>query len=160
MIRDLYHIHSNKWLTGDIWEMRLIGDVYPITAPGQFINVKADGHFLRRPISVCDWDEETAMITIVYKVVGKGTEALSRMQSGQALDVLCGLGNGFDVSKCGKKTLVIGGGKDQIVTGASSVETAEQITGSELYLYRDLGHAAYEEANDFNSRVMTFFHSM
>ena len=72
MIRDLYHIHSNKWLTGDVWEMRLIGDVYPITAPGQFINVKADGHFLRRPISVCDWDEETAMITIVYKVVGKG----------------------------------------------------------------------------------------
>ena len=55
MIRDLYHIHSNKWLTGDVWEMRLIGDVYPITAPGQFINVKADGHFLRRPISVCDW---------------------------------------------------------------------------------------------------------
>ncbi len=110
MIRDLYHIHSNRWLKGDIWEMRLIGDVYPITAPGQFINVKADGHFLRRPISVCDWDEETAMITIVYKVVGKGTEALSRMQSGQALDVLCGLGNGFDVSKCGKKTLVIGGG--------------------------------------------------
>ena len=110
MIRDLYHIHSNKWLTGDIWEMRLIGDVYPITAPGQFINVKADGHFLRRPISICDWDEETAMITIVYKVVGKGTEALSRMQSGQALDVLCGLGNGFDVSKCGEKTLVIGGG--------------------------------------------------
>ncbi len=110
MIRDLYHIHSNRWLKGDVWEMRLIGDVYPITAPGQFINVKADGHFLRRPISVCDWDEETAMITIVYKVVGKGTEALSRMQSGQALDVLCGLGNGFDVSKCGEKTLVIGGG--------------------------------------------------
>lgn len=110
MIRDLYHIHSNRWLKGDVWEMRLIGDVYPITAPGQFINVKADGHFLRRPISICDWDEETAMITIVYKVVGKGTEALSRMQSGQALDVLCGLGNGFDVSKCGEKTLVIGGG--------------------------------------------------
>ncbi len=110
MIRDLYHIHSNKWLTGDVWEMRLIGDVYSITAPGQFLNVKADGHFLRRPISICDWDEETAMITIVYKVVGKGTEALSRMQSGQALDVLCGLGNGFDVSKCGEKTLVIGGG--------------------------------------------------
>ena len=94
MIRDLYHIHSNRWLKGDVWEMRLIGDVYPITAPGQFINVKADGHFLRRPISVCDWDGE----------------ALSRMQSGQALDVLCGLGNGFDVSKCGEKTLVIGGG--------------------------------------------------
>ncbi len=110
MIRDLYHIHSSKWLTGDVWEMRLIGDVYSITAPGQFLNVKADGHFLRRPISICDWDEETAMITIVYKVVGKGTEALSRMQSGQALDVLCGLGNGFDVSKCGEKTLVIGGG--------------------------------------------------
>lgn len=110
MIRDLYHIHSNRWLKGDVWEMRLIGDVYPITAPGQFLNVKADGHFLRRPISICDWDEETAMITIVYKVVGKGTEALSRMQSGQALDVLCGLGNGFDVSKCGEKTLVIGGG--------------------------------------------------
>ena len=105
-----YTVRENVPVTGEVWRMVLAGDTGAITAPGQFLNLAVPGFTLRRPISVCDWDEETAMITIVYKVVGKGTEALSRMQSGQALDVLCGLGNGFDVSKCGKKTLVIGGG--------------------------------------------------
>lgn len=110
MTQDLYTIHYNRPLRGDIWEMQICGDIYDITAPGQFINVRLDGHFLRRPISVCDWDEEDATITIIYKVVGKGTAALSRMEPGQLLDVLCGLGNGFDVSKCGEKTVIIGGG--------------------------------------------------
>jgi dihydroorotate dehydrogenase electron transfer subunit len=88
--------------------MRLEGDTGAITAPGQFINIRLDGLFLRRPISVCDWDGQG--ITIIYKVVGKGTAALGGMEQGQELDVLCGLGNGFDVSRCGERTLVIGGG--------------------------------------------------
>ena len=108
MKQGIYTIASNRALTADVFEMRLLGDTSAITAPGQFINIKLDGLFLRRPISVCDWDNES--ITIIYKVVGKGTTQMSRMGEGGKLDVLTGLGNGFDVSKCGDTTLVIGGG--------------------------------------------------
>ena len=108
MKQGIYTITENRPLTADVWEMRLSGDTSPLTAPGQFINIKLEGFFLRRPISVCDWDE--AGLTIIYKVVGRGTAAMAAMAPGQALDVLAGLGNGFDVSKCGQRTLVIGGG--------------------------------------------------
>ena len=108
MKQGIYTIASNRPLTADVWEMRLLGDTSAITAPGQFVNIKLDGLFLRRPISVCDWDDES--ITIIYKVVGKGTAAMSAMTEGQTLDVLTGLGNGFDVDKCAEHTLVIGGG--------------------------------------------------
>lgn len=108
MTQGIYRIQYNRQLTADVWEMRLEGDTGAITAPGQFINIRLDGLFLRRPISVCDWDGQG--ITIIYKVVGKGTAALGGMEQGQELDVLCGLGNGFDVSRCGERTLVIGGG--------------------------------------------------
>lgn len=108
MRQEIYTIASNRPLTADVWEMRLTGDTSSLTAPGQFINIKLEGLFLRRPISVCDWDEEG--LTILYKVVGRGTQAMSAMAAGQKLDVLCGLGNGFDVEKCGERTLVIGGG--------------------------------------------------
>ena len=108
MKQGIYTIESNRPLTADVFEMRLVGDTSAITAPGQFINIKLDGLFLRRPISVCDWDENG--ITIIYKVVGKGTTQMSKMGEGEMLDVLTGLGNGFDVDKCGDKTLVIGGG--------------------------------------------------
>ena len=108
MKQGIYTITENRPLTADVWEMRLSGDTSPLTAPGQFINIKLEGFFLRRPISVCDWDE--AGLTIIYKVVGHGTAAMAAMAPGQALDVLAGLGNGFDVGKCGQRTLVIGGG--------------------------------------------------
>ena len=108
MKQGIYTIAHNRSLTADVFEMRLLGDTSAITAPGQFINIKLDGLFLRRPISVCDWDETG--ITIIYKVVGKGTAQMSRMQEGEQLDVLTGLGNGFDTAKCGETTLVIGGG--------------------------------------------------
>ena len=108
MKQGMYIIASNRALTADVFEMRLLGDTSAITAPGQFINIKLDGLFLRRPISVCDWDSES--ITIIYKVVGKGTTQMSKMGEGDQLDVLTGLGNGFDVNKCGDTTLVIGGG--------------------------------------------------
>ena len=108
MTQGIYRAAYNRQLAPDVWEMRLTGDTSAITAPGQFINIKLDGLFLRRPISICDWDESG--LTIIYKVVGKGTEALAGMEPGQDLDILCGLGNGFDVSRCGDRTLVIGGG--------------------------------------------------
>ena len=104
----LYTVTGNQELAPGVWEMSLAGDTSPITAPGQFINIKLDGFFLRRPISVCDWDGQG--LTIIYKVVGKGTAAMRAMQPGQELDVLSGLGNGFDVAKCGQRTVVIGGG--------------------------------------------------
>ena len=108
MTQGMYRVEYNRRLTPDVWEMRLSGDTGAITAPGQFINIKIDGLFLRRPISVCDWDEQG--LTILDKVVGSGTAALSDVEPGQDLDALCGLGNGFDLSKCGPRTLVIGGG--------------------------------------------------
>ncbi len=108
MYQGFYEIKSNKKLTESIFEMVLIGDTSSITAPGQFINIKLDGFYLRRPISICDYDEST--ITIIYKVVGEGTEVMSKMNSGEKLDVLCGLGNGFDTSKSMDKPVLIGGG--------------------------------------------------
>ena len=108
MYQGFYEIKSNKQLTDSIFEMVLIGDTSSITAPGQFINIKLDGFYLRRPISICDYDDTT--ITIIYKVVGDGTEVMSEMNSGEKLDVLCGLGNGFDTSKSMDKPVLIGGG--------------------------------------------------
>ncbi len=104
---DVYEIILNAPLTKDIYKMVLKGDTQYITAPGQFINLKLEGKFLRRPISVCDFDNET--ITIIYKVVGEGTEQMSQMQIGESIDCLTGLGNGYDISKS-KKPLLIGGG--------------------------------------------------
>ncbi len=108
MYQGFYEIKSNKKLTDSIFEMVLIGDTSSITAPGQFINIKLDGFYLRRPISICDYDDST--ITIIYKVVGEGTEVMSKMNAGDKLDVLCGLGNGFDTSKSMDKPVLIGGG--------------------------------------------------
>ncbi len=108
MYQGIYEIISNKQLTESIFEMILKGDISSITAPGQFINIKLDGFYLRRPISICDYDDNT--ITIIYKVVGEGTEVMSKMNSGEKLDVLCGLGNGFDTSKSMDKPVLIGGG--------------------------------------------------
>ncbi len=108
MYQGLYEIISNKKLAESIFEMILKGDTSSITAPGQFINIKLDGFYLRRPISICDYDDNT--ITIIYKVVGSGTEVMSKMNTGEKLDVLCGLGNGFDTSKSMDKPVLIGGG--------------------------------------------------
>lgn len=103
----IYKIISNEPLTKDVYKAVLEGDTQYITAPGQFINIQLCGKFLRRPISVCDYDDKT--VTIIYKVVGEGTEQMSKMQVGEMLDCLTGLGNGYDISKS-KRPLVIGGG--------------------------------------------------
>ena len=89
MKQSIFTIRSNEALTDSVYKMVLEGDTSAITAPGQFVNIQLDGLFLRRPISVCDYDGET--LTIVYKVVGKGTEAMSAMTEGAKLDILTGL---------------------------------------------------------------------
>ena len=107
MKQGIFQITENVHLTDNVLRMRLKGDVSDITACGQFINIKLDGLYLRRPISVCDVDSDT--VTIVYKVVGRGTEQMSQLTEGK-LDVLTGLGNGYDLSKSGDTPLLIGGG--------------------------------------------------
>lgn len=104
----LFTIVRNEPLTAAVRRMTLTGDTSAITAPGQFVNCRLDGFFLRRPISVYDWDETT--LTIVYKVVGQGTAAMAAMQPGAVLDVLTGLGNGYDLRPAGPRPLLIGGG--------------------------------------------------
>ena len=108
MKQGIFTIAENVALTDSVMRMRLFGDVSDITAAGQFINIKLDGLYLRRPISVYDVDGES--VTIIYKVVGRGTEQMKAMKAGQALDVLTGLGNGYDLSLSGDKPLLLGGG--------------------------------------------------
>ncbi len=108
MKQSLFTILSNTALTDCVYKMVLSGDTSAITAPGQFVNIQLDGLFLRRPISVCDYDGET--LTIVYKVVGKGTQSMSAMVPGERLDILTGLGNGYDLSLSGDRPVLLGGG--------------------------------------------------
>lgn len=103
-----FKIINNAPLTENVYRIILKGDTSDITASGQFVNIKIDGLFLRRPISVCDVEGD--LLTLIYKVVGKGTEIMSKMSEGQTLDVLTGLGNGYDLEKSGDKPLLIGGG--------------------------------------------------
>ncbi|MBE6036056.1 MAG: dihydroorotate dehydrogenase electron transfer subunit [Clostridiales bacterium] len=107
MKQGFFEIIENTKLTDSVMRLRLKGDTSAITGPGQFVNIKLDGLFLRRPISVCDLDGDT--LTILYKVLGKGTRQLAELQEG-TLDVLTGLGNGYDLSLAGGKPLLIGGG--------------------------------------------------
>ncbi len=104
----LFEILSNEALTDTVYKMVLQGNTSAITAPGQFVNIQLEGLFLRRPISVCDYDEKT--LTIIYKVVGKGTEAMSKTPIGTELDILTGLGNGYDLSLSGNAPVLLGGG--------------------------------------------------
>jgi len=106
--KGIYEIVSNRPLTECVWQMVLAGDTQYLTAPGQFVNIAIEGCYLRRPISVCDYDEQS--ITLIYKVVGRGTEIMSRMQAGEKLDVLTGLGNGFSLSAATERPLLVGGG--------------------------------------------------
>lgn len=110
MKQSIFTIQSNEKLTDTVCKMVLAGDVSAITAPGQFVNIKIKGFFLRRPISVCDYDETTQTLTLLYKIVGKGTEALSNMKPPHKLDILTGLGNGYDTTFSGEQPLLIGGG--------------------------------------------------
>ena len=107
MKQGIFEIVENVNLVPNVHRMRLKGDTSAITAPGQFVNIKLEGRFLRRPISVCDVQGD--ILTIIYKVVGKGTEIMSKMEGGK-LDILTGLGNGYDLTVTGEKPVLLGGG--------------------------------------------------
>ena len=104
----LLTVTSNERLTWSVRRMTLQGDLSAVTRPGQFVNLKLDGLYLRRPISVCDKEGDT--LTLIYRVVGKGTAAMADLRPGATLSVLTGLGNGYDLAKAGERPLLIGGG--------------------------------------------------
>ena len=108
MKKSIFTIRSNEKIAKNVMKMELRGDTSAITAAGQFVNILVDGQFLRRPLSVCDCDGE--QLTVIYKIVGIGTEKMSEMTAGKRLDALTGLGNGYDLSVSGDSPLLIGGG--------------------------------------------------
>lgn len=108
MKEGIFTVFQNEKLTENVYRMTLKGDTSAITAPGQFVNVALAGNYLRRPISVCDLNGDR--LTLIYKVVGKGTAQMAKMTAGTALDLLTGLGNGYDLSKSGDRPLLLGGG--------------------------------------------------
>lgn len=108
MDKRIFEIESNRPLTEQVFEMRLRGDATAIRRAGQFVNIAVEGLFLRRPISVCDFTDDT--LTLIYKVVGEGTARMAKMRAGERLDILTGLGNGFDADRTTSKALLVGGG--------------------------------------------------
>jgi len=108
MQQEIFTVKENKKIAKDTWQLSLSGNSSAMTKAGQFAALSIPGAFLRRPFSVTDWDSEG--IRICYQVVGRGTDIMSSLKAGDSVDVLCGLGNGFDTSKAGDKPLLIGGG--------------------------------------------------
>lgn len=108
MRQTLFEITENNIIADHVFLMKLSGDTSEITRPGQFVNIRIGGLFLRRPISVCD--SEPGRLTLIYKTVGEGTKRLSELRPGERLDVLTGLGNGYDVRLSGDTPLLVGGG--------------------------------------------------
>lgn len=107
----LYTVQSQRAVAPGVYHLRLAGDTRGITRPGQFVQIRLPGFYLRRPISVCDWQSgEKGTLDLIYKVVGHGTEAMTALAPGTELDVLPGLGNGFDVEACPSDALLVGGG--------------------------------------------------
>ena len=108
MKKVIFTIQTNEKLTDSVYKMTLAGDTSGIARSGQFVNIQLDGLYLRRPISVCDYEE--GLLTLIYKVVGKGTEQMSWLEKGTKLDILVGLGNGYFTEFAGDNPLLIGGG--------------------------------------------------
>ena len=154
MQRIFPEIISNRRIAENIYEMKLRGDFTAVTNPGQFVELTVDGCYLRRPISVCD--AENDVLTLVFKTVGKGTEIMSKMPAGKTIDTLSGLGNGYDVSAGGERPLLIGGGvgvpplyklcKDLIGRGARPVALLGFNTAKEAFYeeeFKALGAETY-----------------
>ncbi len=146
----ILEIVSNARIADKVFRMELRGDMSAVTAPGQFVNLKLDGFFLRRPISVCD--REGDLLTLIYKTVGAGTEKMAELAPGEKLNALTGLGNGYDLTKAGRRPLLLGGGvgvpplyllaKELVKQGAEvtavlGFNTAADVFGEELF--RSLG---------------------
>ncbi len=152
--KGLYRIVSNTALTPAIYRMVLEGDTQYITRSGQFINIELEGKFLRRPISVADYDDKT--VTIIYKVVGRGTDQMASMRAGEMLDILTGLGNGFSTENNAQRPLLVGGGvgvppmynlcKRLIAEGKKPMVIMGFNTADEIFYYdefRSLGVEVY-----------------
>ncbi|MCI7550922.1 MAG: dihydroorotate dehydrogenase electron transfer subunit [Actinomycetaceae bacterium] len=103
-------IGAHREIAPHVYELRLGGDFTSISTPGQFVNVGIPGFILKRPISVCDISADRRELVLVYKVIGEGTAALARLKPGACLEILSGLGNGFDVAKAGQHPVLVGGG--------------------------------------------------
>lgn len=138
----IYTVESNRPLNEKIFRMRLLGDTGALSRPGQFIDISIAGKFLRRPISVSEYD--CRGLTIVYKVVGEGTEIMSRMTAGESVNALCGLGNGFEIRGVTAKNIaLIGGGvglpplyglaKELVISGKKVTTLAGFNTAAESY---------------------------
>lgn len=149
-----FEIQSNLPLTGDVYRMVLAGDTSAITIPGQFVEIALPGKFLRRPISVNDWED--GKLTLIYKVVGSGTEQMTALSAGDTLDILTGLGNGYDLSRSGENPVLVGGGvgipplyalcKQLLATGKHPQVVLGFNKESEIFLYdqfRALGVDTY-----------------
>ncbi len=167
MKQGLFTIRENTPLAPGLYRLTLAGDASAFTAPGQFLALKLDGFTLRRPISVCDWDETG--VTVIYKVLGAGTEALSKYPAGKTLDVLTGLGNGYDLSKAGARPLLVGGGvgipplyrlaKELISAGAKPAVVLGFNRAEEMFLtdeFRALGAAVTVATADGSAGVPGF----
>lgn len=159
MKKSIFTIENNERLTNDVYRIMLSGDTSAISAAGQFVNIELDGLYLRRPISVCDL--EGTMLTLIYKVVGRGTEKMSLLTKGKKLDLLTGLGNGYDTSKSGDNPVIIGGGvgvpplymlaKKLISAGKKPKAILGFNTKSEIFLedeFRALGIDVYVASAD------------
>lgn len=108
MKQSMFMILENEELAPDVHQLILQGDTSAIKCAGQFVDLKLDGHFLRRPFSICDWTDTT--LTVVYRTVGKGTAELAGYEPGKMIELLTGLGNGFDTAVSGNKPLLVAGG--------------------------------------------------
>ncbi|MDR1543765.1 MAG: dihydroorotate dehydrogenase electron transfer subunit [Prevotellaceae bacterium] len=164
----LFNIVENQQLTSSVYKMTLSGDVSAIKRAGQFVNVQIEGLYLRRPVSVCDFSENS--LTLIYKVVGVGTKKMSLMQAGESLDLLVGLGNGFEVNVETEKPLLIGGGagvpplyalaKSLLKAGKKPTVILCFNTKNEIFLYtefKNLGIDAFIATIDGSAGVKGFF---
>ncbi len=165
--KGIYKVVANAPLTRDVYRMVLEGNTQWIIRPGQFVNIELDGLYLRRPISICDWDEHT--ITIIYKVVGRGTEQMSKMSVGKELDVLTGLGNGFNPDIECNEALLVGGGvgvpplyrlaKELLAQGKKVSVVLGFNTAAEVFYadeFRQLGAEVYVSTADGSVGVKGF----
>ncbi len=166
MKQAIFEIKENFALTKNVYKMSLSGDTADIRC-GQFVNILIDGLYLRRPISVCDCEGDT--LTLIYKVVGKGTEALSNMKKQTKLDILTGLGNGYDISLAKEKPLLVGGGvgvpplyklaKELIALGKTPSVILGFNTSEEVFLKEDfeaLGCKVYVTTVDGSCGIKGF----
>lgn len=144
MNKGIFEVISNREIAKNTFEMVLSGDTSAITRPGQFVNIELEGFYLRRPISVCDWRE--GELTIIYKVVGHGTEYMAGLATGAKLDTLTGLGNGYDTDVCPENVTVIGGGAGvppmyalakELIAQGKRVTAILGFNGSDEVFYRE-----------------------